>query len=94
LIQIGCGKQAVLDRKADIYRVTGAISLLAEKYPGKAIAIVSHGDICAALLGFVADTSIYESPQKHTVATGSVSEIIITDMGWFLPRQGYKPVAP
>ncbi len=72
-------------------RARRGIRQLADEYTGKAIAIVSHSDICAALLGHAADTSIYESLEKHTVATGSVSEIIITGKEWFLPQQGYKP---
>ena len=73
-----------------VVRATGAINEIAEKYPGEAVAIVTHGDICAVLLGYAGRTSIYKSHQLHDVATGSVSEIVITDMGWRLLEQGIK----
>lgn len=72
-------------------RVITAINQLAKKYPGKAVAIVSHGDICAALLGQAENTPISKRPELHDVATGSVSEIIITDSGWYLISQGVSP---
>ncbi|MHC4167425.1 MAG: histidine phosphatase family protein [Planctomycetota bacterium] len=74
-----------------VARTTGAINKLAEKYPGRAVAVVSHGDICAALLGQAERTSIYKRHQLHDVATGSVSEIVITSQGWYLPKQGVRP---
>ncbi|MHC4146212.1 MAG: histidine phosphatase family protein [Planctomycetota bacterium] len=68
-------------------RATSAVNKLAEKYPGKAVAIVSHGDICAVMLGHAGRTSIHKRHQLHNVATGSVSEIVVTDEGWYLLRQ-------
>lgn len=76
-----------------VTRGTGAIMRLAEKYAGKAVAVVSHSDICAALLGHADNTLIYQHPELHNVATGSVSEIVITDEGWYLLRQDVSPRA-
>ena len=72
-------------------RAIGAINQLAKKYPGEAVAIVSHGDMCAALLGEAENTPISRRHELHNVATGSVSEIIITDSGWYLLSQGVSP---
>lgn len=72
-------------------RATGAINQLAKKYPGKAVAIVSHGDICAALLGEADNTPIFKRHELHDVSIGSVSEIIITDSRWYLLSQGVSP---
>jgi broad specificity phosphatase PhoE len=73
-------------------RAIGAINQLAKQYPGEAVTIVSHGDICAALLGQAESTSISKRHELHDVATGSVSEIIITDSGWYLLRQSVSPL--
>ncbi len=72
-------------------RAIGAINELAHKYHGKSIAVVSHGDICAALLGKAEKTPMTKRYKLHDVATGSVSEIIITDSGWYLRSQGVSP---
>ncbi len=72
-------------------RAVNAIHQLTHRYPGDAIAIVSHGEICAALLGQAENTPISERYQLHDVPTGSVSEIVITDAGWHLVRQGINP---
>ncbi len=72
-------------------RAIGAMNQLAKRYPGKAVAIVSHGDICAAVLGHAESTPISKRHAIHDVPTGSVSEIIITDSGWYLLRQGMSP---
>lgn len=72
-------------------RTMGAINQLAKEYPSKAVVIISHGDICAALLGQAENTSIPKRHELHDVATGSVSEIIITDSGWYLLSQGVSP---
>lgn len=74
-----------------VARATSSIMQLAEKYNGQAVAIVSHSDICAALLGHADNTSIYQHPELHNVATGSISEIVITSQGWYLLKQGVKP---
>ena len=72
-------------------RAIGAIDQLVKKYPGKAVAIVSHGDICAALVGEAENTPTSKRHELHDFATGSVSEIIITDSGWYLLSQGVSP---
>jgi broad specificity phosphatase PhoE len=50
-----------------------------KKHPAKFVVIVSHGDICGALLGRAGNTPFSKRHQLHDVATGSISEIIITD---------------
>jgi probable phosphoglycerate mutase len=74
-----------------VARAVEAIERLEGKYPGGAVAIVSHGDICAALLGRAESTPITERYEKHQVPTGSVSEIVITDAGWYLMAEGTVP---
>jgi broad specificity phosphatase PhoE len=72
-------------------RARGALEKLAERFAGKAIAIVSHGDICAALLGFARNTPIPDRYATRQVPTGSVTEFIITDIGWFVLEVGRQP---
>jgi broad specificity phosphatase PhoE len=74
-----------------VARATGAIDKLAREYPAQAVTIVTHGDICAALLGQAVNTPISKRYKLHDVATGSASEIIITDSGWYLLNQGVSP---
>ena len=69
-------------------RAVNAIGQLAKKYPGASVVIVSHGEICAALLGRAEDTPMCERYELHDVPTGSVSEIVITEVGWYLLKQG------
>ena len=58
-------------------RARGALEKLAEQFAGQAVAIVSHGDICAALLGFCseyADTqSVCHSPGSYRTQSANSS---------------------
>ena len=72
-------------------RAISAINGLAYKYHGKSVAVVSHGDICAALLGEAEKTPMTERYKLHEVATGSVSRITITESAWYLQSQGVVP---
>ena len=72
-------------------RAKRAINQLAKQYRGQAVAIISHGDICATLLGQAENTSITKRPKVHEVATGSVSEIQVAESRWFLKSQGVLP---
>jgi len=83
------GGESLADGSA---RAVGAINQLTKKYIGKAVTIVTHGDMCAALLGQAENTPVSKRHELHDVATGSVSEIIITDSGWYLLRQGVNPL--
>lgn len=67
-----------------ITRAVDAINRLVKKYPGQAVVVVSHGDICAGLLGQAENTPVTERYEKNAIPTGSVSEIVITDTGWEL----------
>lgn len=71
-------------------RAREAVEKLAERFAGKAIAIVSHGDICAALLGFARNTPIPDRYATHQVPTGSVSEFILTDTEWHIIAKGLR----
>jgi hypothetical protein len=42
----------------------------------------------AALLGRAEDTPMCKRYELHDVPTGSVSEIVITEVGWYLLKQG------
>lgn len=74
-----------------VTRAIDAINGLSKKYPGRAVVIVSHGDICAGLVGQADNTPITERYEKNAVPTGSVSEIVITDIGWYLLAEGMVP---
>jgi broad specificity phosphatase PhoE len=74
-----------------VARAADAINKLLKKYTGQTVAIVSHGDICAGLLGQADNTPITERYEKNAVPTGSVSEIVITNVGWYLLTEGVVP---
>jgi len=73
------------------FRAKGSLNKLAEKFLGKSIVIVSHGDICAALLGYAGNTPMPKRFVTHNVPTGSVSELNITDTGWHVIEEGRQP---
>lgn len=70
------------------FRATGGLKKLAEKFPEKSVVIVSHGDICAALLGYAANTPMPKRYVTHNVSTGSISEFLMTDKGWHIIEEG------
>lgn len=73
-------------------RAIGAAERLAAQHSGKAVVVVTHSDVCAALIGHAAGTPMAGRPDKHTVPTASVSEIIVSPDGvWKLVRQGELP---
>jgi len=65
-----------------------AIEELAKKHPGKAMVIVTHSDICAALIGKAEKTPLAECYRKHKVPLGSTSEISVSAQTWILKSQG------
>lgn len=69
-------------------RAKAAVKKLAEKFPEKSVVIVSHGDICAALLGYAANTPMPKRNVTHNVPTGSISEFLMTDKGWHIIEEG------
>jgi len=73
------------------FRAKGGLEKLAEKFPEKSVVIVSHGDICAAFLGYAANTPMPKRNVTHDVPTGSVSELIMTDTGWHIIEEGRQP---
>ena len=72
-------------------RAVNAIHQLTHRYLGDTIVIVSHGEICATLLGQTQNTPLCDRYQLHDVPTGSISEIVITDAGWHLMSKGLVP---
>lgn len=72
-------------------RAKGSLEKLAGNFPGKAIVIVSHGDICAALLGYAENIPMSKRYASHNVPTGSVSEFIMTHTGWYVIEEGRLP---
>ena len=73
-------------------RAVRTVQSLAARHPGKAIVIVTHSDIVAALIGHAVGTPIGQRYEKHGVPIGSVSEISISGDGvWKLVRQGGRP---
>ena len=69
-------------------RAKAAVKKLAEKFPEKSVVIVSHGDICAALLGYAANIQMPKRYVTHNVSTGSISEFLMTDKGWHIIEEG------
>jgi broad specificity phosphatase PhoE len=69
-----------------------ALALLAEQTAGgRSLAVVSHGDVVAALLGEAAGTPIPERWARHEVPTGSVSELVQEGGRWRLVASGVVP---
>lgn len=70
-------------------RAVLAVQALAARHPGKAIVVVTHSDIVAALIGHAVGTPVNQRYEQHGVPIGSVSEIAISgDSAWKLVRQG------
>lgn len=69
-------------------RAGHAIEELARRHPGKAVVIVTHGDICVALIGKAARTPLVECYLKHIVPLGSTSEISVSTQDWTLKSHG------
>ena len=74
------------------FRAKDRLNKLAEHIPGKAVEIVSHGEIFAALLGYAENTPMPKRTLTHHVPTGSVSELIMTNTGWHLFEEGNLPL--
>ncbi len=74
-----------------VKRVTRVLEELIEQFTGKEIVIVTHGDICAALIGVARHTPVPDRYAAHQVPTGSVSTLIITDAGWLVLEEGQQP---
>lgn len=72
-------------------RATLTIEALAEGSSGKSVAIVTHSDICAALIGKAEKTPVAECYRKHKVPLGSISEIYVSFHSWALKGQGMIP---
>lgn len=73
-------------------RAVRAVQSLAARHPGKAIVVVTHSDIVAALIGHAVGTPVGQRYENHRVPTGSVSEISISGDGvWKLVVQGGRP---
>jgi len=62
------------------------IANYAALYPGQAIVVVTHREICASLIGYANGTSIYSCYALCEVPRGSVKKIDIYDQGktWML----------
>lgn len=69
-------------------RAKGALKKLAERFPKMAVVLVSHGDMCAALLGHAENTPMSRRYATHNVPPGSVSEFIMTNAGWHIFEEG------
>ena len=83
------GGESLADATA---RAVRAVQALMPRHPGKAIVVVTHSDIVAALLGHALGTPVAQRYQKHEVPLGSVSEITITGQKeWQVVKQGWRP---
>jgi probable phosphoglycerate mutase len=58
-------------------RTVRAVQALVARHAGKAVVVVTHSDIVAALIGQAVGTPIEQRYAKHTVPTGAVCEITV-----------------
>lgn len=58
-----------------------------KKSNGRAIVLVTHGDICAGILGQVDNTPYANRFKKYTIPTGSYKKIVIIEDNWFLKAE-------
>ncbi len=58
-----------------------------KKSNGRAIVLVTHGDICAGILGQVDNTPYANRFKKYTIPTGSYKKIVIIEDNWFLKTE-------
>ena len=72
-------------------RASRELQAIAKKYPGDTVAVVTHGDIIAALLGRATGTPITQRFDQHNVPAGSVSELLVGPDEWKLIREGFQP---
>ena len=71
-----------------------AITWLLEKIlsqPTQTIVVVSHGDICAAILAYAGGDPPFRAYEQHQLETGSVSEIAIHEDKWQIVDENVKP---
>jgi broad specificity phosphatase PhoE len=62
-------------------RAVLGVNTLMDKYPGKAVAVVTHSDICAGLAGRAKNTPYHQRYAEHKPGLGSVIEIEIDPPG-------------
>jgi len=63
-------------------RAIDKLEQIAQNGSVTSIIIVTHGDICSAILAFANGNTITSAHEENGVDTGSVSEIIISDGKW------------
>lgn len=68
-----------------VNRAIQAVSVLIRQYPERGVVIVTHSDICAGIVGAVANTPLHQRYQKHGVELGSVSEFVVYGNGDWVP---------
>lgn len=65
-------------------RAARALDEIAAQHPGRAVVVVTHGEVAAALLGRAAGTPVVASYRKNFIDEGAVREIEIDASGWRL----------
>jgi broad specificity phosphatase PhoE len=65
-------------------RIIGFVNQYRQSNKGTSIVLVTHGDICAAILGQAAKTPYAMRYKKHTIPTGSFKKIVIIGNNWYL----------
>lgn len=68
-------------------RAVQGVHTLMDKYPGKALVIVTHSDICAGLAGHAKNTPFHERYDAHPVDLGKAIEIEIAPTGTWKLKQ-------
>jgi probable phosphoglycerate mutase len=64
-----------------VERVRGKIESLKEKYAGQMVVIVTHSDVCAAMVGHALGTPMAQRVSLHKVGLAGVVEIRVRDDG-------------
>jgi probable phosphoglycerate mutase len=73
-------------------RARELIERLAAEQPGARVALVSHGEVVAALLGHAQGTPLLVRPAEHDVAAGSFSVLTLyAAPRWRLESEGLRP---
>lgn len=70
-----------------VSRIVSFVVQCQQKNKGKAIILVTHGDMCAAILGQTDKTPFAMRYKKHSIPTGSFKKLVIIEKIWYLKEK-------
>ncbi len=70
-----------------VSRIVNFVKQNQQKNKGKAIILVTHGDMCAAILGQTDKTPFAMRFKKHSIPTGSFKKLVIIENNWYLKEK-------